>query len=246
LIRFNEAIDQAIAESITTYSRDVRESKDRFLAILGHDLRTPLGAIITSTRFMLDTGTLEEPHFSLVSGTEKSARRMNRLVGDLLEFTRTRFGDEMPVVVDAMDACQMVHDVAAEVRASYPASAVNVRCEGDVRGRWDNERLTQAMINLVSNAVQHGAKDSPVDIEVTGTSEGVTISVRNEGQPIPDSQMMTLFNGMKQVRPPAQRDRRHFGLGLYIVDKIVRAHRGTINVQSSADHTTFAVWLPHS
>jgi len=93
MIRFNEAIDQAIAESITTDAREVRQSKDRFLAILAHDLRTPIGAMVTSTQFLLDTGELPEAHRVLVSRMKSTARRMNRLVADLLEFTRTRFGD---------------------------------------------------------------------------------------------------------------------------------------------------------
>src|SRR3954462_2900358 len=90
LTRFNESIDQAIAESITTYARGVRQSRDRFLAVLGHDLRTPIGAIMTSTQFMLDLGDLREPQLSLISQMQNSSRRMNRLVGDLIELTRTR------------------------------------------------------------------------------------------------------------------------------------------------------------
>src|SRR3954466_4637340 len=104
LTRFNESIDQAIAESITTYARGVRQSRDRFLAVLGHDLRNPIGAIMTSTGFMLDVGTLEEPHRALVAQMQRSARRMNRLVGDLLELTRTRMGDSIPIVRVSADA----------------------------------------------------------------------------------------------------------------------------------------------
>jgi signal transduction histidine kinase len=248
MIRFNEAVDQAIAESISTYTREVRQSKDRFLAILGHDLRNPIGAIITSTRFMLDTGGLSEPHRMLVSRMEATARRMNRLVADLLEFTRTRFGDAIPIVIGEMDAARMIDDVASEVRSSYPASVINVRPSGNTRGRWDCERLTQAVTNLVSNAVQHGAAGAPIDVDVDGSAEDLVISVRNEGPAIPPDQIDRIFDAMKAVdAPQAGGDRRHLGLGLYIVDKIVRAHCGTITVQSSAEHgTTFTVRLPRA
>lgn len=245
MIRFNEAIDQAIAESITTYTRDVRQSKDRFLAILGHDLRTPIGAMVTSTRFLLDTGDLSESQRVLMSRMESTARRMNRLVADLLEFTRTRFGDTIPIVTAEMDATRMVEDVASEVRASYPASVVTVRATGDTRGRWDCERLTQAITNLVSNAVHHGSHGTPIEIEVDGSIEELVISVRNQGPAIAPDQIGQIFEGMKAIGAPRGQDRRHLGLGLYIVDKIVRAHRGSIAVQSAAeDGTVFTIRLP--
>ena len=246
MIRFNEAIDQAIAESITTYTREVRQSKDRFLAILGHDLRTPIGAIVTSTRFMLDTGELPEPHRALVARMEVTARRMNRLVADLLEFTRTRFGDTMPIATARMDAARMLEDVASEVRASHPTSVVTVRSTGDTYGRWDCERLTQAVTNLVSNAVYHGTDGAPIEIVADGSAEELVISVRNQGPAIAADQIGRIFEGMKELGVPRAGDRRqHLGLGLYIVDKIVLAHRGSIDVNSSREHgTTFTVHLP--
>ena len=245
MVRFNEAIDQAIAESIGTYTHEIRQSRDRFLAILGHDLRTPIGAIVTSTRFMLDTGELTEPHQILVSRMEAAARRMNRLVADLLEFTRTRFGEAIPIDVADMDAARMLDDVVAEVRASNPASHLEVRSSGETRGQWDCERLTQALTNLVSNAVHHGTAGTPIEIEATGSRDELVISVRNQGPAIAPDRIARLFDGMKAMGAPRGHDRRHLGLGLYIVDKIVRAHRGSIEVASSADGgTMFTMHLP--
>lgn len=245
MIRFNEAIDQAIAESIGTYTREVRQSKDRFLAILGHDLRNPIGAIVTSSRFMLDTADLNERDRGLVTRMEAAARRMNRLVADLLEFTRTRFGDEIPIVAAPVDAALLAEDAAAEVRASHPASEITVHSSGDTSGCWDAERLTQAVINLVSNAVHHGAKGSPIELQVDGSGADLQISVRNTGREIAPERIAGIFDSMKALAEPrGEGDRRHLGLGLYIVDKIVRAHGGTIAVESTAQHTTFTVGLP--
>jgi signal transduction histidine kinase len=245
MIRFNEAVDQAIAESITTYTRDVRESKDRFLAILGHDLRTPIGAMVMSTKFMLDVGGLSETQLILMTRMEATARRMNRLVADLLEFTRTRFGDAIPIEAIDMDVAQMVQDVASEVRASYPASVIEVQSSGELKGCWDCERLTQALTNLVSNAVQHGAEGAPVEIDARGSQKEVVISVRNQGTPMTPEQIEHVFERMKAFGAPEGHDRRHLGLGLYIVDKIVRAHQGSIEVDSSAEKgTMFTICLP--
>jgi signal transduction histidine kinase len=247
LTRFNESIDQAIAESIGTYARGVRQSRDRFLAILGHDLSTPIGAIMTSTRFMLDVGDLRDPHLTLVRQMQHSARRMNRLVGDLLELTRTRMGDTIPITRADTDIADLVQDVADEIAASHPTHQFTVSTTGDLRGAWDCERLLQALMNLASNAVHHGAADQPISISAAGMTNEVVITVHNEGSAIEADRMDHLFDAMKEIQPGGVRDRRHLGLGLYIVDKIVDAHDGRVEVLSStATGTTFTIHLPRA
>ncbi|CAN5367652.1 sensor histidine kinase [soil metagenome] len=246
VIRFNEAIDQAIAESITQFSDDIGHAKERFLAILGHDLRTPLGAILMSASFMLDTGELAEPHLTLVTRIARGARRMNHMVGDLLNFTQTRFGEGIPIVRAEMDVPKMVHDVVGEIAALYPMATVKVETSGDLRGQWDCTRLTQALTNLIGNAVQHGAKDRPIKVAAFDAANEITITVQNEGPVIPEEQLPTIFQaGTHSASPGAGDD--HLGLGLYIVDKIVLAHGGSIDVRSTkVEGTTFTVRLPRS
>lgn len=245
MIRFNEAIDQAIAESIVRYTHEIGQSKERFLAILGHDLRTPLGAIITSTRFMLDTGELDEPYLTLVTRMASSANRMNQMVVDLLDFTRTRFGDSIPIVRGETDVRKVVHNVVSEVAASYPTSTVHIETSGDLHGQWDSDRLTQALTNLVGNAVQHGSDKSPVKVVARGEPNQVVISVQNEGPVIPQEQFGRIFAAMAQGTSAGARDKGHLGLGLYITEKIVTAHGGSIDVRSSKEQgTTFTIHLP--
>jgi signal transduction histidine kinase len=247
MIRFNEAIDQAIAESITRYTADIDQSKERFLAILGHDLRSPLSAIVTSSAFMVDAGELREPNLTLVARIASSARRMDQMVADLLDFTRTRFGDSIPVVRADTDVRKILHDVVTEVAASYPTSTLQVETAGDLRGQWDAARLTQAITNLVANAVHHGSDKSPVKVAAHGERNEIVISVHNEGPVIPEKDLAQLFEAMKHARGDGARDRRHLGLGLYIVDKIVAAHGGAIDVRSSRDDgTNFTVHLPRA
>ena len=247
LIRFNEAIDQAIAESITRYSGAIGQSKERFLAILGHDLRTPLGAIITATKFMLETGELREPHLTLVARVSTSSRRMHQMVEDLLDFTRTRFGDTIPIVRTDVDLRKIVSDVAAEMSTTYPESSVQVETTGDLRGQWDGDRLAQVFTNLLGNAVQHGSPKSPIKVVARGLPSEVLVSIHNEGPHIPSEQLAHIFEAMRQTRRDGVRDKRHLGLGLYIVEKIVTAHGGTIEVTSGQDEgTTFTIRLPRA
>lgn len=251
MTRFNEAIDQAIAESITRYTDEIGQSKERFLAILGHDLRTPVGAIVTSTRFMLDTaaesGDLPHTYRSLIEGVSRSARRMNRLVADLLEFARVSFGDTIPVQRISTDLEKLVTDVLAEVRASYPDHTFESATSGRLEGKWDADRLFQALINLVSNAVQHGSADSPIRIGARGETDQVVLSVQNGGAAIPPQQLARMSQGMNPASPNEEGDRRHLGLGLYIVDKIITAHGGRMLLTSTAEEgTTFVLRLPRA
>jgi signal transduction histidine kinase len=249
LTRFNEAVDQALAESVARYDAGVEQAKETFLAILGHDLRTPLGAIYSSAAFMLETGELEEPHRTLTARIAGSAKRAVTMVGDLLDFTRSRLGDGIPIVRAEMSLGKVLHDVVDEVAAAHPDSHIVVDARGAQRGRWDAGRLSQALGNLVGNAVQHGAKGAEVLVAVDATDTHVSIAVHNHGAVIPPDQLDGLFNPMTTHRPRRPNvpggPTGSLGLGLYIAERIVRAHGGHIQVESTpARGTTFTVHLP--
>jgi signal transduction histidine kinase len=195
---------------------------------------------------MLDAGGLEEPNRTLVARASSSARRMNQMVLDLVEFTRSRLEDAIPVVRAEVDGRRLVHDVVVEISASYPDSVVQVDTGGDLRGAWDADRLTQALTNLVGNAVQHGAPGKPIRVSARGLADEVMLSVHNEGPPIPAEQRAAIFQeGQRVAGGTLAADRRHQGLGLYIVERIVAAHGGSVSVRSSpAEGTTFTIRLP--
>jgi signal transduction histidine kinase len=249
LVRFNEAIDQALAESITRYTEDLDHSKEMFLAVLGHDLRTPLGAVLMATEFMLDTGELVEPNLTLVTRMARSADRMNHMVDDLLDFTRSQLGSGVPIVRADMDMAKAVRHAVDEVEAAQPKCIFEVSTSGDVHGAWDEARMSQVFANLLSNAAQHGAPGSSISIDLRGEVEEVVVIVHNFGKVIPPSQIFGIFSPFKRLKPgaPAVPDSSNLGLGLFIADRIVHAHSGTIDVHSSADAgTTFTVRLPRN
>jgi signal transduction histidine kinase len=251
LTRFNEAIDQSLAESVVRYDEGVEQAKETFLAILGHDLRTPLGAIYSSASFMLDTGELEEPHRTLAARIAGSAKRTVTMVGDLLDFTRSRLGGGIPIVRAETSLGKIVHDVIDEISAAHSRCRIRVDTRGEQRGDWDAARLSQALGNVIGNAVQHGADGTTVTVDIQGGPSHVTIAVHNRGAVIPPEQLDGLFNPMTTRQSRRQAAARgptgSLGLGLYIAERILSAHQGHITVESSeARGTTFTLFLPRT
>jgi signal transduction histidine kinase len=247
LIRFNESIDQALAESVTRYAQDLEQSKDMFLAILGHDMRTPLGAVMMSATGLLMSQALSAPHQAFASRILRSGNRIKGLLNDLLDFTRTRFGAGIPLTRADANLEELGRQVVEEVAAYHPDRVLRFESTGDMHGVWDAARLSQALSNLVGNAVQHGSADSPVSVTARCTADEITVAVHNRGPVIAPVHRHLIFSPLKRIDPAARgmHDTGSMGLGLYIANEVVKGHGGRIGVESSeADGTTFTVRLP--
>src|SRR5688572_27699400 len=245
LVRFNEAIDQALAESTLRFTQNLEHSKEMFLAMLGHDLRTPLGAIIGSAHIMVNTKDLPEIALKRAFLILNSSQRMNALVGDLLDFTRSRLGRGIPIVRADMDIARVCRQTVEEIAALHPQRVVNFDATGEAQGQWDRARISQAFSNVISNAVQHGSDKTPINVVVRGGADDVEVAVQNRGPVIPANQLDKIFNPLHRIegdKPVAPRE--NLGLGLYITERIVAAHEGTIRVESSDENTTFTIHLP--
>jgi len=246
LTRFNEAIDQSVAEAVQSYTERVDESREMFLAILGHDLRNPL-ASMKLTSFLLGQNTgLDTESLKRVQEMANSAEQMDRMVHDLLDYAITRMGQSIPIFRAEMNLETLCRSIAAEMQSAHPSRTIRVTSQGDLSGMWDSQRLWQVVSNLLGNAMQFGADRTPVDITVTGEASEVLINVHSEGDPIPPEKLPSLFHPMSSradhtiaFRPGS------IGLGLYIVCEIVTAHAGSVKVQSSLEGgTDFTVRLP--
>jgi signal transduction histidine kinase len=248
IMRFNEAIDQSLAESISRYTQDLDNSKEMFLAMLGHDLRSPLGAIIMSAEFMLQTKELEEPHLTLATRIASSSTRMQHMIEDLLDFTRSRLGGGIPIERADMSMDKAVHDVADEISAAHPGSIIKIEARDGQRGEWDCARISQALTNLIGNAVEHSPEGTLVSVDVRGDAKETVIAIHNDGATISPEQLNGIFGPMKSretVKSTRSGLYGNLGLGLYIAERIVTAHRGTIAVDSSKERgTRFTIRLP--
>ena len=250
MTRFNEAIDQALAESISEYSDEVARSRDTFLAILGHDLRSPLSAIANSGLYLAAPGLLP-PGAPLEAArrVNRSAARMTAMIKDLLEYTRTRLGRAIPIAREAGSMehiCRLAYD---EIRAAHPERIFRLEISGDLEGRFDGERLQQVLSNLLDNAIRHGERSQPITLSAQGDADKVTVRVQNHGRPIPPDQLQVIFNPLVQI-PSALVDAESspstsLGLGLYIAREIVAMHGGTMVAESSDKNgTIFSARLP--
>lgn len=247
LVRFNEAIDQLLATSVREYVRSVEYSRNIFLGILGHDLRTPLHAVTMLADLMLDSDELSEDSAELVAQIATSGHAMVRMLKDLLDFTATQSGGKVVVTPASMDMESLGREVIDEMRAVHPSRRFDLEQRGELKGEWDRDRLRQLISNLLGNAVQHGAATSPIELVLNGTASKVELSVRNQGAPIPREELQSIFEPMRRKQEAeTTRPAGSVGLGLYIAREIVTAHGGTINVKSDEEGTAFVVALPRA
>ncbi|MHA4979201.1 ATP-binding protein [Pseudomonas extremorientalis] len=246
--RFHEAIDQALAESIASYSRAVEASRNVFLGILGHDLRTPLGAILLGADMLRCSPTLDKRGTRVATQIYASVRRASQIVGDLLDLTRSQMGPGIPVKRTPIDLAPLCERIVEEIRAFHPHADILFEAQSPATGAFDGPRMEQVFSNIISNAVQHGAVQSPITVRLSAAAETVLFTVHNHGNPIPAEVLPFIFNPMgrfsqRSATEPSPAE--GLGLGLFIASEIVTAHHGEIQVESDpASGTVFRVTVP--
>lgn len=246
MARFNESIDQALAESVVTYSLELGKSRDTFLAILGHDLRSPLGAMAGAMQVLSLSTDPGQRKLALAAGT-RSVAGMSGMIRDLLEYTRTRLGKGIPINPTPNDLKAVAQGVMDEVSHAYPQTGFRFDSNGELTGVFDADRMHQALSNLVNNAVQHGKRGRPVRVTASSDGANLTVEVRNEGKPIPQESLQVIFDPLVQLpgSDAGSANMTNLGLGLYIAREIMRAHGGTVEATSSAEGSTaFTMTFP--
>jgi PAS domain S-box-containing protein len=216
--------------------------RDQLLGVMGTDLRTPLQAIQLGTGTLQRLGGLEESQRRVVGHMAQSARRMERMIHELLDFTRERLAGGLVVRPEPGVLDPVVTRVVEERRQAHPGRTIDLEMEGDLRGTWDAPRLAQLADNLLGSVLQHGPEDAPVSLRLSGMVGGVTLSVLNDGLVVPAEEHAALFEPFRRGRPTSPDG---LGLGLYIARQIALAHGGRLTVESRASGgVRFIVWLP--
>ncbi|MGF6455663.1 ATP-binding protein [Pseudomonas frederiksbergensis] len=248
VIRFNEAIDQALVESIAAYGRAVETTRKTVLGVLGHDLRTPLGAVMLGTDLLRQTEELGSRGKKIIEQISKSVQNANQMVQDLLDLARCNLGKGIPVQPENSNLTSVCQSVVDELRAAHPEAEIIFTDSGTVTGQYDPSRMAQVFSNLIGNAVRHGHLQRPINVRLTGDGTTACFCVQNYGAPIPPNALPTLFNPEGRYSRYAEGElgaSSGLGLGLFIAAQIVEGHGGKIEVESTLEHgTIFRVTLP--
>jgi signal transduction histidine kinase len=220
--------------------REEAHFRERFMGILGHDLRQPLSTLSLGADLLL-RGKLLPEEARTARRLLNAAARMNRMVTDLLDMTRTRLGGGLPIERRSMDLREACARVVDEIREAHPARIIELQASGDTTGQWDSDRISQVCTNLLANALEHGRAGSSVTVTLAEVGGDVALCVENVGEPISETLRPMLFQPFRRGHTTSSTG---LGLGLFIVDQIARAHGGTVTVLSDADATRFLVRLP--
>jgi len=231
------------AEAEAKSGHAASELRDQFIAVLGHDLRNPLAAIAAGSHMLRRSGKLEARDLTIVAEMDRSAARANRLIDDVMDFARGKLGAGLPLQIDSrVPLGPVVEHVVAEMRSIHPDRVFEVRLDIGHPVECDPDRIGRLASNLLANAVTHGAPDTPIVCEARTTGESFELSVTNGGPPIPEGQRDKLFQPFFRGEPGGSQ--HGLGLGLFIVSEIARAHRGVMDMTSTADETRFRLLMP--
>jgi len=229
-------MDSAIADATSRFAQQREDVRDRFIGILGHDLRDPLTTVQIMAR-VLGRHPKLKPHTDRI---ERSCERMLRMVGDVLDFARGHLGGGIPARPAPNDLGEIVQHTADEIAGANSDREVRVTLHGDLHANVDRDRVMQAIGNLLSNAIQHGK--GPIELTARGEQDAIVTSVTSHGTPIPSQELARIFDPF--ARSGEALERPGLGLGLYIVQQIALAHGAQCEVESKPDATTFAIRWP--
>lgn len=247
-ILLNDHIEQTHTQ--LSDAKNVARLQEQYIAILGHDIRTPLSSIQIGISFLDDVikdsevaSTVQVPVFKAVSRMKNSVQRISRLIEDTMDFTHTRVGQGLPVkLAVSNNLSQQINYTVEELATAFPKSSIRIHVDITRPLICDDKRICQLLSNLLKNALIHGDLSYPVYVKVLTNSNDFILSVQNSGTPISDDSKARLFQPF--WRKESNRQNEGLGLGLFIASEIAKAHKGTLGVNSDYNGTEFTLRFP--
>jgi signal transduction histidine kinase len=244
ITRFNEAIDEAIAESVSHYSVEVERWRNVFLGVLGHDLRSPLGAILMTSE-LIARMAIDAPIAEAAQRLIRSGERMRALLDNLLVYNRAQIGIGFNVEKADVDLVRACRDEVELLQASMPEVRIHFKAPATLRGMYDAGRVREALSNLVVNAQKYGTRNADIHVELRDDGTGAELTVDNAGVDITPETLGLMFEPLRRGGiVGGEAERASLGLGLFIVNQIALAHQGSIHAESQHGTTTFKLRLP--
>lgn len=221
-----------------------RELRERFVAILAHDLRGPLSAAKMNAELLVLYPEQLDQRRELAVKIDRNIERTDRMIRDLLDANRVRAGEKLPLRIDECNLAGVSQQVFDELVATF-GERFSLMTEDRVVGFWSCEELRRALWNLGSNAVKYGATDTTITIRVRRSAQGALVSVHNWGPPISADEQMDLFRPFSRTQAAQEGGQKGWGLGLTLVHGCADAHGGHVVVESTKETgTTFTIELP--
>lgn len=241
LIVIGGAFDATIKESVTAFALAQSVFRERFVAALAHDLRTPLGAISLLAELIRIARDPQKPA-ELSTQILANVKRMDRMIQDLLDAVVFQSGARQTLHLTSFD----ILGILEEIRAQNMMDIDRIRVEGQPAvGWWDRENLKRAVENLVGNALKYGAAGRPITIRAQEYHQRLLLSVHNEGAPIPPEQLEAVFQVFQRAKMAQDGNKRGWGIGLPFARSVAESHGGSIGVESADDvGTTFVIDIP--
>jgi signal transduction histidine kinase len=248
IIRFNETIDEALTASIESYEKGVEAARETILAMLGHDLRSPLTAAGMGAQVLYRRDYIAPRDRLICSNVVTSVNRANAMVNDLLDLARSSLGNGIMVVKQPVDLVRIARNLVEEHRIGHPKADIQLDTVPSINGKFDANRMGQVFSNLIANAIQHGDTEQPITVRIRAEDDMVKVLVHNYGEAISEVALPNLFalkGPYLQSGSDGIRRSGGLGLGLYIASQIVKSHDGDIRVGSADDSgTVFEVTVP--
>jgi signal transduction histidine kinase len=249
VMRFHEALDAALSAALERFASGTERTRNLHLSILGHDLRTPLGALAITSQYLARPDVPEKKRHDAIARIERCVSAMNAMVKDVLDYSRTRVGKPIIMQLQNTDLARLCEFVVEDVRTAYPD--VDLRCEPPPHLALvcDPSRIHHALSNLIVNAIEHGDRRSPILVSATAGKERATIRVKHFGRVIPQDRLDQVFQPFAQPdAPDGHQDETGYasmGLRLHVARVIMRSHGGDVTAQSGpGEETTFSLSLP--
>jgi len=231
-----------VAQDESDELRATAQLRERMLGIVGHDLRNPLNTMVVAAE-LLASGKHPEKSAWFASRIIESGRRMARMIDQLTSFTRARVGGGLLLDLAECDLARICWNVVEDLKLST-GLPIQLAAAGELRGVWDEDRVTQVLSNLITNALDHAAPGTLVRVNAKEKGEHVVVEVGNEGLCIPVELAQSIFSAFRRAESATSRGTKHLGLGLFISSEIALAHGGTLAVVSGEGRTTFTLELP--
>jgi signal transduction histidine kinase len=235
-----------VAESVAHFAAEVDRWRHLFLGVLGHDLRSPLNAILLTAQLLSKLAS-DAPVTRYTQSLIRSGERMKALLDDLLDYSRVSLGLGLAIHRVPVDLAAACEEEVELLRAALPGHSVGYEVEGCAQGDFDGSRVREALGNLVLNAARYGSQDRRIEVRLVGDGQTVQLSVANEGKPMTAEALQALFEplrrGAVESSEPAA-GQTNLGLGLFVVREVARAHGGQVDVVCEAGRTVFRLTLP--